>query len=416
MRARQSHHRLSLHPLLLRVHRRSRFQSVFWCVGLWCLWFHLQYTPSDLSRSPLYSHPQQMSTEEVNKARHAMKTLKEMNEKLMSRNDYLERKDAMYAAMKDELENANKLLGEMGAKTMQMADDLVRMAEVSKESEEFAKGLLQTVSLTSEQEKQAIEQQMAVVDAALLSTSGAQHLRQVDQVGEPCPHCRGKGTLDSSEQAQGAQAQPVLKKARTQPYSARTNVPRLTGVGKVVLLEDEDDDVNFSASTARLLKMVDQDFADVVATREQLRDIFVMPTPRKSPRSKSSPRKHEKTRPNQSGDSLRQVQKEVAVQPNKETWAKAPRHLMGAASSTDARAEVKDSKKSAEFDVEKMSALPILFPPLSGAAVTGTPRGESPGRRGRTGVPTVDSARIHSGTAYSRGSSVLGWETQRRAV
>ena len=100
-----------------------------------------------------------------------MKTLKEMNEKLTSRNDYLERKDAMYAAMKDELENANKLLGD-GREDNANGGRFVR-CPVSKESEEFAKGLWQTVSLTSEQEKQAIEQQMAVVDAALLSTQGA---------------------------------------------------------------------------------------------------------------------------------------------------------------------------------------------------------------------------------------------------
>lgn len=51
-------------------------------------------------------------------------------EKMKSRNEYLERKEATYARMKEELDTAQALLANIGAKTAAMSNDLVEAQEV----------------------------------------------------------------------------------------------------------------------------------------------------------------------------------------------------------------------------------------------------------------------------------------------
>ena len=41
-------------------------------------------------------------------------------------------------------------------------------------------------------------------------------------------------------------------------------VPKLKSVGRSVLLEDDDEGQDFATNAERLLKLVDQDFADVI--------------------------------------------------------------------------------------------------------------------------------------------------------
>ena len=49
----------------------------------------------------------------------------------------------------------------------------------------------------------------------------------------------------------------------TNPAHVYAGVPKLRSVGRSVLLEEDDDEQDFATNAQRLLKLVDQDFADV---------------------------------------------------------------------------------------------------------------------------------------------------------
>jgi hypothetical protein len=55
---------------------------------------------------------------------------------------------------------------------------------------------------------------------------------------------------------------PVSKPSSLIPCVC-AGVPKLRSVGRSVILEDDDDEQDFATSAQRLLKLVDQDFADV---------------------------------------------------------------------------------------------------------------------------------------------------------
>jgi hypothetical protein len=101
--------------------------------------------------------------------------IKELNqtiEKLKAFNEYLERKGSIYSKVKDEVDDTNKFLGEMGAKTVAMAGDLVQAREASKKNEAYVQELLDGAISTSRAEQQAVEQQLSLVEAALQMTIG----------------------------------------------------------------------------------------------------------------------------------------------------------------------------------------------------------------------------------------------------
>ena len=84
--------------------------------------------------------------------------IKELNqtiEKLKAFNEYLERKGSIYSKVKDEVDDTNKFLGEMGAKTVAMAGDLVQAREASKKNEAYVQELLDGAISTSRAEQQA---------------------------------------------------------------------------------------------------------------------------------------------------------------------------------------------------------------------------------------------------------------------
>ena len=83
-----------------------------------------------------------------------------------------ELKGSIYSKVKDEVDDTNKFLGEMGAKTVAMAGDLVQAREASKKNEAYVQELLDGAISTSRAEQQAVEQQLSLVEAALQMTIG----------------------------------------------------------------------------------------------------------------------------------------------------------------------------------------------------------------------------------------------------
>ena len=255
-----------------------------------------------------------------------------------------------------------------------MAGDLVDAREAAKLSEEYAKLLLQKETETSASDMRRIEEQLATIDAALNFKSGAaidsprqsrqrQRQRQVEAEGArtPLPVLQPQVKEFKSKSVQvPAPQEPTkefhvnpprsagrtisspraIKKARTQPHNAKAGVPKLKTLGRNVMLEEDDVEEDSASSTARLLKLVDQDFAEVAASRDHMRSMFDIPATRarKSPRRQFSPSKKEKV---------------VAT------------HAVRESAGADAK-----PKPLMLVEAEKITGLPSLFPPVSSSIKT----------------------------------------------
>ena len=130
------------------------------------------------------------------------------------------------------------------------------------------------------------------------------------------------------------------KKARAQLFSSRGKVPKLTGIGRSVILEEEDSDADAATSAARLLKLVDQDFAEVIASRDQLRSMFSEPTPRRFRSPRHQLRAQNPSKPEDPKSTPREGEAGIRV------------------------------LKGTSFEPEKIASLPSLFPPLMSSVKT----------------------------------------------
>ena len=256
-----------------------------------------------------------------------------------------------------------------------MAGDLVDAREAAKLSEEYAKLLLQKETETSASDMRRIEEQLATIDAALNFKFDAatdsprqsrQRQRQRQVIGAegattPLPVLQPQVKEFKSKSVQvPAPQEPTkefhvnpprsagrtisspraIKKARTQPHNAKAGVPKLKTLGRNVMLEEDDVEEDSASSTARLLKLVDQDFAEVAASRDHMRSMFDIPATRarKSPRRQFSPSKKEKV---------------VAT------------HAVRESAGADAK-----PKPLMLVEAEKITGLPSLFPPVSSSIKT----------------------------------------------